>query len=938
MTSRGLRLSGILALALATSAPALARSGALPPVLARDAGADGLVRIDRAALAQRLARGATVAIDGIPLPGGARADLDLERFRITTPATRLVVAGAGGERAIDFDPESVVLLRGAVRDVPGSRAYLAVSPFGTLGVIDAAPGRFAIGPAAGAADPDHVVIEAVQRGGFLPPGVPPCLAIEEAGAHGAGAAAQSGVGGGSPAPPVVRVIELAIETDYEYSSLFGGNLFAAGAYAVQLYGAVAAIYQRDVGATFDITFLRLWDTPEDLFNSPNPLADFRTFWTQYMKGIPRDLAQFLSGRRDLGFGGVAYLAGVCEDFHYCVVAYINGSMPDDLGPSVFHYDASVVAHEIGHVCGSLHSHQYGIDSCNDFDAPPRRGTLMSYCGQTVSGGHANIDLRFHVAEQDVMREFLATCTCLHTDCNGNGVPDEVDVARMTSPDVNGNGLPDECEDCNGNGVLDSIDIASRTSDDVDVNGLPDECQADCNGNDVPDAHDIAEGTSIDANGDRVPDECEADVDRDGRPDYGQIQHDMTLDVDRNAALDAYEDCDGDGTTDLAALGGAHAVWAASRTQGELRLFHSLTGVAMDVSRGGRVAAANDLVVAGPDRVLVSSGLDDRVVEYDRAGAFVRDLVAAGAGGLDEPAAMAIAPGGSIVVASRGTHAVIEYDGATGAPVRTLVARQAGGLQHPFGLAYGPRGNLFVTSATNEVLEFSGATGAFVGTLVKSKDNGGLDDPRGIAWVDGRLLVASMGTNQILEYDAAGHFVQQFNKGGTEAALTLDEPWCIRVGPEGDVYVSRHDVTAPAEGEFLRDPELHLNASRIYIFDRAAGIFRRSFVLGNDTGYWSPTGFDFLPDDGGIDCNHNARQDSCDIAAGRSDDLNDNGIPDECDGYCLWDLDGDGGVDFGDLLRVLAAWGRCAECPEDLDDDGAVGFSDLLAVLAAWHRC
>ncbi len=48
-----------------------------------------------------------------------------------------------------------------------------------------------------------------------------------------------------------------------------------------------------------------------------------------------------------------------------------------------------------------------------------------------------------------------------------------------------------------------------------------------------------------------------------------------------------------------------------------------------------------------------------------------------------------------------------------------------------------------------------------------------------------------------------------------------------------------------------------------------------------------------------------------------------------------DVNGDGTVDFSDLLAVLAAWGPCDGCPEDVDGSGAVDFTDLLAVLAAF---
>ena len=48
-----------------------------------------------------------------------------------------------------------------------------------------------------------------------------------------------------------------------------------------------------------------------------------------------------------------------------------------------------------------------------------------------------------------------------------------------------------------------------------------------------------------------------------------------------------------------------------------------------------------------------------------------------------------------------------------------------------------------------------------------------------------------------------------------------------------------------------------------------------------------------------------------------------------------DVNGDGVVDFNDLLLVLSAWGDCAGCAEDVDGDGMVGFTDLLLILSAW---
>jgi hypothetical protein len=123
---------------------------------------------------------------------------------------------------------------------------------------------------------------------------------------------------------------------------------------------------------------------------------------------------------------------------------------------------------------------------------------------------------------------LAYVFGLFDDCNGNGTPDDEDIATGTSQDCNTNGIPDECEpdcngngvpddcdigsgtsqDCNGNGVPDECDITAGTSQDCNANGIPDECEPDCNGNGVPDDCDIATGTSQDCNGNGVPDECD----------------------------------------------------------------------------------------------------------------------------------------------------------------------------------------------------------------------------------------------------------------------------------------------------------------------------------------------------------------------------------------------------------------------------------------------
>jgi hypothetical protein len=123
------------------------------------------------------------------------------------------------------------------------------------------------------------------------------------------------------------------------------------------------------------------------------------------------------------------------------------------------------------------------------------------------------------------------------DCNGNGTPDDEDIANC-------DGSP-WCSDCNTNGIPDQCDIDFGISGDCNTNGVPDTCETDGDGDGVIDACD---NCPLDANadqanndGDNWGDVCDDDDD-----------NDTILDVGDNCPLDAnpgQDDADGDGVGD-----------------------------------------------------------------------------------------------------------------------------------------------------------------------------------------------------------------------------------------------------------------------------------------------------------------------------------------------------------------------------------------------------
>ncbi len=834
---------------------------------------------------------------GFPLGDGRSISLEVEPMRVVGPRTRVVVGGPNGvDLPLPYDTSQVHLFRGTVQGRADSSVVLMSSPRGIRGHIDlgAKSERFVLSTveaSAAEAGMRLAVVHPAMRGSQALPDVDLC---------------------GTPAPTVagccsepavnvvfnkrLKAVELAIETDFELYNVFQDAAVVTD-YLIELVARTNAIFMLEMDTRFEVVFIRLFDNPANepsFMSNADPLNGYVNFWNSNMGAVARDTGIFLSGRRDLPYGGIAYIGAVCSANAYGVCGYMKG-FPDPNLPATGDYDLGVLVHELGHNFGACHTPDYCpfIDRCYPPPVFPQRGSLMSYCSQTVSGGDLVTDLWYHTRLRRVMRNFVENSAfCLSNDCNQNGLDDAGDISGGFSVDTNGNGVPDECEDCNQNGVLDPADISMGTSTDLNGNGVPDDCEPDCNNNSVPDDRDILLGTSVDLWGNGIPDECDPDCDANGTPDYDQIQAVLALDIDRDAVLDSCQDCDGNGISDLTELMGSRNAWVASDVLDYIGQYHAISGVLAKTSTTGQIASAQDLIVAPGDRVLVTSAPGNKVVVYNAlTGAHLGDFVTAGSGGLTYPTGLIMAPDGHLLVSSRNSNSVLRYDGTTGAFVNAFVPTGSGGLLTPFGLTFGPNGNLFVTSGGNQVLEYNGTTGAFVRVFVSTGNNGGLGGARGLVFLpDGHLLVASYNTDALLRYDGAtGAFLGKWNFGGTASALYLDGPWGVRVAPNGNVFVTRdlpanhdHDE-GPIEGPEETAP-LHVTAARIMEFDVQTGLYVRSFIVGDDTGLRSTTGFDFMP--GTMDCDFNMRPDNCDISLCSGDpacgDCNANQRPDSCD--------------------------------------------------------
>lgn len=138
--------------------------------------------------------------------------------------------------------------------------------------------------------------------------------------------------------------------------------------------------------------------------------------------------------------------------------------------------------------------------------------------------------------------------------------------------------------------------------------------------------------------------------------------------------------------------------------------------------------------------------------------------------------------GELLVSSEGTHSVKMYDGKTGAYIRDFVLPGSGGLGGPQGITYGPDKNLYVSSRdTGSVLRYNGRTGAFMSVFATTT---GLTFPGDINFREGKLYVSQFGNpGFVFRFDAlTGAFIDTFagNVRGADG-----QAWDV----QGNLYVS-----------------------------------------------------------------------------------------------------------------------------------------------------
>lgn len=285
-------------------------------------------------------------------------------------------------------------------------------------------------------------------------------------------------GGALRSSSLLECVEVGLEIDQFTYSALGSNVTDAVDWALAILASVDEIYRNELAdlVTLQARFIHVWASPDPYASVVNDggglLGAFNSQWNNNpdFNSIPLDLKHFLTMRTNIGTGGIAYLNGLCNSYNAGVSGNLSGTTSYNI--NTYSWNLDVVSHEVGHNCGSNHTHWCGwpggpIDNCGNLegdctgytDNPTGQlGTIMSYC-HAIAGGSKTLTFHPTVENNALIPTFnaascIGTCGDLVTTSTSLFCGDP-QACNYEPGDPNNEGCvyPGDCSECGPDGNI-----------------------------------------------------------------------------------------------------------------------------------------------------------------------------------------------------------------------------------------------------------------------------------------------------------------------------------------------------------------------------------------------------------------------------------------------------------------------------------------------------
>ncbi len=219
-----------------------------------------------------------------------------------------------------------------------------------------------------------------------------------------------------------KCVTVYFELEYNMYTANGSNLTATNNWMTSVYNNIQTLFNGD-GISSAIKSVFVW-TSEDPYDG-NSSVDYLYQFNDNRCVFDGDLGQLI-GIDSGGLGGVAVgINGLCttSNFSYSDVNFAYNTVP------IYSWTINVIAHELGHLMGSPHTHDCawngnntridgcgnnGLGTCPDEEFAADGGTIMSYCH--IPFGEIDLSNGFGPQPKARILNKINNAGCLGTNC------------------------------------------------------------------------------------------------------------------------------------------------------------------------------------------------------------------------------------------------------------------------------------------------------------------------------------------------------------------------------------------------------------------------------------------------------------------------------------------------------------------------------------------
>ncbi|MBK9980822.1 MAG: hypothetical protein IPP15_00100 [Saprospiraceae bacterium] len=236
-------------------------------------------------------------------------------------------------------------------------------------------------------------------------------------------------------------IGIYVEVDHDIVADKGG-LTPAANYITAIINQVALLYANE-NISIQLSEMTLWTSPSPY--NQNTLGEVFEKFKSIRTSFNGDLGLLVSYNFSAGY---AQLNGLCRTEQKYSTGYV-GLFSTYLNVPVYSWSVEVMAHELGHLFNSRHTHacawngnQTAIDgcytvegNCNNINTLPENGgTVMSYCHLTDAG--INFAEGFGIQPGNVMRYAVDQSTCTQSCSNQACTMNDLNLTVRTDSSPN----------------------------------------------------------------------------------------------------------------------------------------------------------------------------------------------------------------------------------------------------------------------------------------------------------------------------------------------------------------------------------------------------------------------------------------------------------------------------------------------------------------------